>query len=224
MENMGIDKSRFEASNKPTKPSGVPDTYWSSFEQEMKDDPDQDTEATNSMIILLRELDVMAQVFLFDHKDEFERSREVREFISTHPGFSENYFQPWYAFPSGGGGDDSVSVLTSGNIGHAQAERIADLYYNLGAVLPEVPDNLGPKEEFINLVKKNQYMVIGRYQDNGNPCDMDFFKDKESLIEALEKGKGWENGAIYAIFDFNLNQDVMENFDSYIHDMYHTDS
>jgi hypothetical protein len=74
------------------------------------------------------------------------------------------------------------------------------------------------------LVKKNQYMVIGRYQDNGNPCDMDFFKDKESLIEALEKGQDWENGAIYAIFDLNLNQDVMANFDSYIHDMYHTDS
>ena len=64
------------------------------------------------------------------------------------------------------------------------------------------------------------YEVVVRYQDNGNPCVKDYFSSDEALIDALQNGKSWEIGAIYAIFDKDGN-DVMEKFDSSIHDMYH---
>jgi len=99
----------------------------------MKPGEDYDPEATERLRTLLEDLHIEADLIISDWKEHMEHQREVFEYIQKHQGWIPYGFPAWHPF-AGGSGDDIITVLTNRVVTYEQAESIANLWYNLGAV------------------------------------------------------------------------------------------
>ena len=130
-------------------------------EENQEEDPEvleEQRKATERLSEVLKSADIQAEVMIHDWKDHQGHAEDFASFMRKHPGWLPYVHEEGFPFQNGSG-DDIVTVLTSKAISEEQAQEIADLFYNCGADLPELPE-----------VEEAELEVVERYPEGCSFC------------------------------------------------------